>query len=316
MWLALVAASLLGGADTLHADKRAPECPDLAARPFELKQMADGIYVRKGKHEIYTIGNRGGVANISIIIGDASVAVVDTGGSYCDGERFLKAIRQITKKPISHIIITHTHPDHTFGTAAFLGENPAIIGHANLPRAMMQKSPGYLTNLENLVGKKVMQNTRPVPPNRLVKDSLTIDLGERILRLDAHPTAHTDHDLTVLDMKTRTLWTGDLLFHEHIPVVDGSLLGWRRVIEKMKAMGAENVIPGHGGPLLPAETAFTPQSRYLDNLISDLRTIIKEGGTMLEAQKNAANDEKQAWTLFEEFNARNASTGFAELEWE
>lgn len=291
-------------------------CPSIEERPFTLKEVAPGSYVRKGVHEVFKASNLNAIANIGFITGETSIAVIDTGGSYCDGSRFLSALRQVTKKPISHVINTHVHPDHTLGNAAFQGEGAIFIGHKNLPQAMRDKTAAYIENITRLTSPALMAGTKPVPPMELVSETLVIDLGGRKLTLTAHKTAHTDQDLTIFDQQTKILWAGDLLFHEHLPVLDGNLIGWQKVMDKLAALGAEKVIPGHGGPLLPWPKGMADQQRYLMALTSDLRRLINKGSTMLEAQKKAAMTEKERWKLFEEFNARNASAGFAELEWE
>ena len=256
------------------------------------------------------------IANIGFIIGDKSIAVIDTGGSYCDGNRFLKALRQITDKPMSHIINTHVHPDHMLGNAAFVNESAVFVGHENLPQAVREKGQIYIDNLTRIVGAEAMAGTKAIPPTMTVKDELTIDLGNRPLKLMAMATAHTDQDLVVFDEVSKTLWTGDLVFHEHTPVVDGSLLGWQKVMPILAKIPAEYLVPGHGGPWLKWPEGKDDQTRYLETLAGDLRRIIEEGGTMIEAQKKAAISERSKWKLFEEFNPRNASTAFAELEWE
>lgn len=291
-------------------------CPSLQERPFGLKQLTAGLYVRKGKHETFKKENLNAIANIGFIIGNKSIAVIDTGGSYCDGQRFLKALRKVSSKPISHIINTHVHPDHLFGNAAFQGEGATIIGHENLPQAVREKGRIYLENLTRIVGKDVMNGTKAIPPDKTVKDKMTVNLGNRPLTLMAMATAHTDQDLVVYDETTKTLWSGDLVFHEHTPVVDGSLLGWLKVTDILSKIPADYLVPGHGGPMLKWPEGGKDQNRYLSTLTKDLREIINDGGTMLEAQKKAAISEKEKWKLFEEFNPRNASTAFQELEWE
>jgi len=291
-------------------------CPTNKQKPFNLTKVAKNTYVRKGAHELFTPNNLAAISNISFVIGETSIAVIDTGGSYCDGKRFLNAIREISQKPISHVINTHVHPDHMFGNQAFKDLNPIFIGHENLPRAMQDKGHLYLENLNRLVGKKYMQGTNIIEPTQTVKDTMTINLGGRELQLKAYQTAHTDQDLTVYDPAFKILWTGDLLFHEHTPVIDGSILGWKKVMDQLAKIPAKHVVPGHGGPFLDWPAALKPQQAYLDTLIKDLRRIIKEGGTMREAQTQAGISQQKSWVLFGDFNARNASTAFAELEWE
>ena len=74
-----------------------------------------------------------------------------------------------------------------------------------------------------------------MPPTELVKDRLELDLGDRKLLIEAHATAHTDNDVTVLDEKTGTMFLGDLLFAKHVPALDGSIRGWLALIDKLEA---------------------------------------------------------------------------------
>ena len=291
-------------------------CPTLSQRPLPLIKIAEGTYVRKGLHQIFNKQNLAAIANIGFVIGEKSIAVIDTGGSFCDGHRLLTAIRKISQKPISHVINTHTHPDHVFGNAAFQPEQPEYVGHHNLKRALANRGMLYLENLKRIMGEDQLTGTKIVLPTLEVQTTTTIDLGNRKLILKAYDTAHTDHDLTVFDPDNKIIWTGDLLFVEHIPVIVGSILGWQKRMEELKKIPATMVVPGHGGPFLLWPKALENQQHYLEQMTKDLREIIKEGGTMLEAQQQAGKSEKSAWQLFEEFNARNAAAGFAELEWE
>ena len=94
-------------------------------------------------------------------------------------------------------------------------------------------------------------------------DEARIDLGDRVLVLNAWRTAHTDNDLTVLDLRTGTLFAGDLVFVDRLPVVDGSLKGWLDVLSELRRVRAARVVPGHGPAAAAWPEALDAQERYL-----------------------------------------------------
>ena len=307
--LGTLAAGLLAGAAVLADPGR------VDADPLPLTEVAPGVFVHKGAHEDATRANLGGYANIGFVVGRDAVAVIDSGGSAAQGRALREAIRQVTALPIAYVIITHGHPDHMLGTAAFEADRPQILGHAKLPAAMAARGPFYLEHLKRVLGELV-EGSRILPPETTVADSLSLDLGARRLRLTAHPTAHTDNDLTVLDEATGTLWAGDLLFMERLPVVDGSLKGWLRVLETLRQVEAQRVVPGHGPPSAPWPAALDAQQRYLESLLTETRAIIAEGGKIEEAVEQVGRAAERDWLRFEDNHPRNIVTVFTELEWE
>ena len=78
------------------------------------------MFVHYGKHEDSNHQNLGDIANVSFLIGEKSVMVVDTGGSPAIGKEIIKEIKKKTSKPISHLVITHGHPDHFLGMSSFI----------------------------------------------------------------------------------------------------------------------------------------------------------------------------------------------------
>lgn len=286
-----------------------------AANAFELTEIAPGVLVHQGHTALMSRDNKGDIANIGAIVGDAAVAVVDTGGSRVEGEEFLAALQQRTSKPIRFVINTHVHPDHVFGNRAFLPTGAVFVGHKNLPRALAARGEFYRSSFREALGPLV-DDVTIVAPSLTVDGATTLDLGGREIVLQAWRTAHSDSDLTVLDKRSGTLFAGDLLFLQHVPIVDGSLLGFLSVVGKLREIEAARVVPGHGPAVAPWPQALDAQTAYLERLTRDLRAQIARGASLASAAKEAGQSEKPNWRLFDDYNPRNATAGFAELEWE
>lgn len=293
-----------------------PFCAPRRPSTLAFSEAAPGVFVHRGVVAEPDPANVGDVSNIAFVVGSSGIAVIDAGGSRQVGEELYLAIRERSALPISHLILTHMHPDHVFGAGPLEEAGAMTLGQANLPRALLDRAESYQASFSRLIGGAAFLGSRIPVPDRVVEQEEAIDLGGRILDLKAWPTAHTATDLTVFDRTSGILFAGDLLFDAHTPALDGSLRGWRAVLSQMEGLPATRVVPGHGGPLLGWPQAAEPVERYLGVLEADARKAIDDGLALGPATETIGRSEAGHWQLFDLFNPRNATVAYTELEWD
>lgn len=285
-----------------------------AAVSVGVQEIEPGVFVRRGLDVDAAPGNADAIANIGFVIGRDAVLVTDSGGSLADGRWLRDQIRQKTDRPIRHVVLSHVHPDHSFGACAFLDDEPDFIGHSRLKAALGARGEFYRSKLAETLGDA---NVGPVvmPTREIGPEGGEVDLGGRKLAFRAHATAHTDCDLSMMDRASGLLFPADLLFVKRVPSLDGSLLGWLKELDGLEALGARTIVPGHG-PVAVKPDAFGELRRYLTVLRDQTRKAIKDGKAIDEAIETVGVSEKDNWTLFADYNSRNVTQAYKELEWE
>jgi glyoxylase-like metal-dependent hydrolase (beta-lactamase superfamily II) len=325
--------------------------PASSPLPLPVTQVAPGVYLHLGQTQEWSPANGGDVANLGFVVGERCVAVVDTGGTPQLGQRLRAAVAAATPLPVCWVINTHSHPDHILGNSAFATPSPesrspasppppssaasataspaspaaASAGTAARPRfvashrlaaALGARQAHYLNALQRDFGITMAPGDM-VYPEDAVDGSLELDLGGRTLELRSWPTAHTDHDLTVYDRSSRTLFLSDLLFVGHMPVLDGNLRGWLAVMAQLKDMDVALAVPGHGAASTAWPGVMSAQQAYLEQLLRETRAAIKGNMTIQQAVDSIAPPPPRAgWLLADLFHRRNVTAAYAELEWE
>jgi quinoprotein relay system zinc metallohydrolase 2 len=262
-----------------------------------------------------TPANLDAIANTGFVCGAEATAVIDPGGSLAHGLLLRRAIEACGAPPVRHLVLTHVHPDHSMGAAAFADLAPEVIGHARLPEALAQRGAYYAAMLEREMGGAAAGSAALVP-TRLVDDRAEIDLGGRRIEVHAHPPAHTDHDLSLRDGASGTLWLSDLLFVDRMPALDGDLLGWLDALDRLQQERAAQAVPGHGPPVVPWPQAAAPLVDYLTALRDGTRAAIAAGIGLAEAPGRVAVDAAGHWRLADQYHGRNVIAAYRQLEWE
>lgn len=287
--------------------------PDSCSGPSQIVGVAKGVYVRPGHTAVVFEADE--IANIGFVVGERCVAIIDSGGSVAEGKALDCAIRQVTDLPVCFVINTHVHPDHLLGNAAFSRSGVEFIGHEKLPRSIALRGDTYLERASAYQGR-TLPASNIVAPGRAFSGAVELDIGSRILSVRAHPTAHTDNDVIVIDNQTKTGFVGDLVFLEHLPVIDGSINGWIEELEVLAKESLDYVVPGHGPVRVGWPESAAPTLQYLVELRGKVRKWIADGGDLPSAQANIGISNSSDWLLFDRYHKRNIGAAYAELEWE
>jgi quinoprotein relay system zinc metallohydrolase 2 len=282
---------------------------------FNLSEAAPGVFVHLGRPLPLDAPGHDDIANLGFIVGEKCVAVIDTGGSVRIGRELRASVAARTSRPVCYVINTHVHVDHVLGNAAFKDDKPRFVGHAALAEAMVRNRDFFVKEYPGDLDSPP-DGAQIIGPDLLVEHDLTLDLGGRPLALHAWPTAHTDCDLTVYDVNTATLWTGDLLFRGRLPALDGSLKGWLAALDELARMHVRLAVPGHGPVTGDLAAAILPERRYLRALQEGVRVELSQAKPPEDAIQHVAAAEKSHWLLWDEVHPGNVARAYQEIAWE
>lgn len=266
--------ALIAGMALVPAMARAAD--DYAIAPVS---VGNGVWLVRGADAPIEPANGGAIANIVILDTPAGTLLCDCGPSVRYGRALKAAAERLTGKPVVRVYVTHLHPDHGLGIAAF---DPAIV--AALPgtiEALRQQGQGFSDAMYRILNDW-MRDTDLVMPGRTI-DTDQEDFGGRKLRLLAL-SGHSIADLALIDERTGILIAGDLVFHDRAPSTPtADLPRWRQSLDRLKAERHAGVIPGHG-PYDPGGTAAIAQTRdWIDWLDGALTGAVRSGLDMVEA---------------------------------
>ncbi|MEP4766775.1 MAG: MBL fold metallo-hydrolase [Roseibium sp.] len=189
-----------------------------------------------------------GCSNTGFVIGERGVLVVDGQGTPDLAAKTLEKIREITDKPIKLVVLTHFHSDSALGASSF-GASEIIAsdltrrmidtrGKADLQSSKV-RFPALYSSFDGL-GPVVL-------PSMTIASSMSIDLGNKDVRLMHLGRGHTMGDLVVWVPKAGVLYAGDLVQTRSSPYCgDAHLADWPRALDRINAFRPKALMPGRG----------------------------------------------------------------------
>jgi glyoxylase-like metal-dependent hydrolase (beta-lactamase superfamily II) len=239
-------------------------------RAIDIVKLKDNLYVLTSS----TPGNpatfSGG--NVAVFITDDGVTLVDTKLAGW-GQAVLDKVKSVTPKPVTRIINTHTHGDHT-GNDGFFGTTVEIIAHENTK-----------TNMEKMDAFK--GDNAKFLPGKTYKDRLTLGSGKNRIELYYFGAGHTNGDTFVVFPDLRVLHTGDMFAWKDAPLCDrnngGSCVAFPQTLSKVIAniTDVDTIIPGHSPMQTPKD--LQEYQQFLADLLSQTQAAMSAGKTVDEA---------------------------------
>ena len=254
-----------------------------AQQPPPPQPSVDNLTVEKVKDNLWVI--RGGGGNTAVFVTASGTTIVDTKNPGW-GQVLLDKIKTVTDKPVTRVINTHAHYDHTSGNIA-MGPTVEIIAH--------EYTATMIPTISEVTGRGATENVFKANPGkglatRTFKDKLTIGSGADQINLYHFGPAHTGGDAFVEFAALRVMHTGDAFARKGVPLMDasngGSGVQFAATIRKAVdgVMNVDTIINGH----TPAQTTPAEMREFADfvaDYVAHVQAAKKAGKTAEEAAK-------------------------------
>lgn len=250
---------------------------DLEEKQITFSELSGGVYA-------YTAE---GDPNTGIIIGDDSVLVADTQATPTMAKDVIRRIREVTDKPIKHVVLTHYHAVRVLGATAYGAEN--IIASQNTYDLIVERGQ---QDYESEAGRfpRLFDDIESVPgltwPNVVFQKELTLYMGKKEVKILHLGPGHTKGDTVVWLPEEKILFSGDQVEFGATPYTgDAYHQEWPNTLSKLLALEPEQLIPGRGEALQTAKEckdAIEGTREFITSMFNSVKDGRKAGKTLSE----------------------------------
>ena len=218
---------------------------------------------------------------IGVVLGGRDVLLVDTRASPAHARVIVDELRQLTRDPVSIVVDTHWHWDHSFGNSVF--RPAAIWGHVRAAERLRREGAAAIRKVSEGLPAIAAELAEVVidPPEHTFEERATIQLGDRVVELSYQGRGHTDGDIAVAVPDANVLFAGDLIENGSPPSFgDGYPLDWPATVERLLPLATGAVVPGHGEV---GDRAFLEDQLASFRGLAQLARQVHEGSLSIEA---------------------------------
>lgn len=236
------------------------------------QEIGDRVFTRRYKFFQQQIG---------VVLGGRDVLVVDTRSTPAQAREIATELRQLTRDPVSIIVDTHWHFDHTFGNSVF--RPAAAWGHVRAAAQLAREGAATIEEVARELPEIASDIRETVidPPERTFEDRATVAVGDRLVELSYHGRAHTDGDIVLVVPDANVMFAGDLLEEGAPPSFGDSFpLEWPATVEALLPLATGAVVPGHGAI---GDRRFVEDQLAAFRRLVELSRAVHEGSLDLRA---------------------------------
>lgn len=262
-----------------------------------------------------TYENSGHNNNLSFIITDEGVVVMNAGDNYLLAQALHREIKSRTDQPVKYVILENGQAHAMLGMNYWQEQGAIVIAHENAVEEITHNGDDLLQRMQ-LRNRDKSMGTVLSTPDESITDKKVIELGGWKIEILWLGPAHSPGDILIWLPQKQLVISGDMAFHQRmLPVFDHTdTAAWIETWDSFAALDAHIVIPGHGGPTNMAEVErYTiGYLKYMRRTIGDL---LDEGGTLIDAYEVDQSAYRHLDT-FRELAVRNADQIYRAMEFE
>lgn len=279
------------------------------------QEVVPGVWSAIGATAPPTYANSGHNNNLSFIIGNDAVAVVNAGDNALLAEALHREIRQRTHLPVRYVILENGQGHAMLGTSYWQAQGAQVVAHVDAVHEIEERGEAILNRMRARNRDKAM-GTEYALPDITFEDEFEADIGGRRVVAQYLGPAHSPGDIVVSLPDDDVVIAGDIAFHQRLlPVFeDTDTAAWIDTWPMFEALAPTVVVPGHGVPTDMA-TVHRWTIGYLEHVRAEIGKILDEGGSLIEAYQIDQSAYAHLDT-FEELAGLNVDRIYRAMEFE